>query len=281
MKMRAVLVFFTFSVFCSGCTSADAQVAFFTSTSTGIPVTQEIPITTPEPTLTPEIIQTDPNATQPTANSNFQETPLADLPYQSFNLTLSNPSGWDTHLFVDNVFALTIPAGERLIYSGLKGGERTLHFCQVKDVLTCEPPKLVFINGDLEWVIGEELPKSIVIRSGPGTGSTPVLLPVFIPPRNHKIKVNNRTPWEIYIFIEGQKRLEPTETPSLRATEETGKPEDEYAPFLVIPSNSHRTYDGLTTGTYTFIHCTYKTMKNCFLEKTIVLERDTEWYVYP
>jgi len=281
MKMRAVLVIFAFSLFCISCASADARVSFFTSTQNSTPVSQATTTNAPEPTFNSQVIQTDPTAIQPTPAGNLQEIPFADLPFQAFNLTLSNPSGWDTHLFVDNVFALTIPAGDGRVYPGLNGGERTLHFCQVKDVLTCEPPKLVFINGDLEWVIGEELPKSIVIRSGPESGSTSVPLPVFIPPRNHKIKINNRTPWEIYIFIEGQIRLEPTETPSLRTTEEPGKPEDKYAPFLVIPSNSHRTYDGLTTGTYTFIHCTYKTMKNCFLERTIVLDRDTEWYVYP
>jgi hypothetical protein len=281
MKIGAVLVLLSVSIITSACISADAQAPLNTST----PISTQVitPTTTNQSELnqssnTPTFTLT---AIQPTYTDIPTQTPFGFQPYQTFNLTLNNPSGWDTHLFVDNVYAITIPAGETWVYNDLKGGERTIHFCQVKDVLTCEPPKLVFINGDLEWVVGEDLPKSIVIKSGLEIGSTLVPFPALIPPENHKIKINNRTPWEIYIYIEHQIRIKPTETPSIYATESPEKMEDTYVPFLVIPPNSHRTYDSLTTGTYTFIHCTTMTMKNCFLEKTIKLTSDTEWYVYP
>jgi hypothetical protein len=99
--------------------------------------------------------------------------------------------------------------------------------------------------------------------------------------RVHIIKVNNHTPWEIYVYIENQIVIKPTETPSILDTPQVDKPKQEFTPFLTIPEATYRTFNGLTTGTYTFIHCYDKSMKRCFEEKTIMLDRDTEWHIYP
>ncbi len=199
----------------------------------------------------------------------------------TFSITVHNPQEWDAHLFVDNVYVLTVPAQESAVYQEAPAGVHTVHFCQVQQILTCDPSQTVSITGDTVWVAGEPNPNSSTTGSVITTSQPAIPTPPMQAKRVHIIKINNHTPWDIYVFLENQIVIKPTETPSILDTPQVDKPKQEYVPFLSISENSYRTFNGLTTGTYTFIHCYDKSMKRCFENKTIVLDRDTEWHIYP
>jgi len=264
----------------SACGASQTQVPFLTPTPTYTITATFAPSKTPTPGITLPVTNT------PTSEPTLPPTSTPDPNEMSaasptFSITVRNPQEWNTHLFVDNVYILTVPALESVVYQGAPAGVHAVHFCQVQQILTCDPPQTVTISGDTEWIAGEPFPNSSTIGSTIINNQPAIPTPPMQSRRVHIIKINNHTPWEIYVYIENQIVIKPTETPSILDTPQVDKPKQEFTPFLTIPEATYRTFNGLTTGTYTFIHCYDKSMKRCFEEKTIMLDRDTEWHIYP
>lgn len=217
--------------------------------------TELTPTYTQTPSSSPSPISTPIPSSTPTEISTATETPL---PAGQYTITVHNPYQWDAHIFVDNLYLMTIRPDESDSYEGFQAGSHTFHYCQAKQMLICTPPVSININADTELEMGElaasqPTPTNIATVVVPSP-SVPTLGFVF--QTTNTIKVNNLYPWRIYIFLD-----------------------DEL--FLSIPAKRYLTFRGLLSGKYTFVHCHDKKMKYCFTTREIIIEGDTEWYVSP
>jgi hypothetical protein len=217
--------------------------------------TELTPTYTQTPSSSPSPISTPIPSSTPTEISTATETPL---PAGQYTITVHNPYQWDAHIFVDNLYLMTIRPDESDSYEGFQAGSHTFHYCQAKQMLSCTPLVSININADTELEMGElaasqPTPTNIATIVVPSP-SVPTLGFVF--QTTNTIKVNNLYPWRIYIFLD-----------------------DEL--FLSIPAKRYLTFRGLLSGKYTFVHCHDKKMKYCFTTREIIIEGDTEWYVSP
>lgn len=256
-----LFVFCVFAFVLTACENAGAQTFMATPTLAN----SSTPTATHTLTHSPTTLAETPTLS-PTLNPEASATPeLTVLPAPSstptqivqFFITVHNPYSWDVHLFVDNLFVMTIPANETRSHGAIQAGTRTFHYCQAKVMLTCAQPVTINITGDTRWEMGQvptieptpAVPTPIKI-------STPIPPPVYYSVQTWQIKVNNYFPWRVYIFLD-----------------------DEL--FLSIPQRTYVTYSGIPAGKYTFNHCHDQDREYCFLKKTVEINRNTEWSVIP
>ncbi len=217
--------------------------------------TELAPTYTQTPSSTPLPISTLIPSSTLTKIRTATETPV---PAAQYTITVHNPYQWDAHIFVDNLYLMTIRPDESGSYEGIQAGSHTFHCCQAKQMLSCTPPVSINISADTELEMGQ-LTASQPTPANMATVVVPspsVPTPGFVFQTINTIKVKNLYPWRIYIFLD-----------------------DEL--FLSIPAKRYLTFRGLLSGKYTFVHCHDKKMKYCFTTREKIIEGDIEWYVSP
>ena len=236
-------------------TSPIAAVSPTGTHTASVTPTELAPTYTQTPSSSPSPINTPIPSSTPTEIKTATETPG---PAGQYTITVHNPYQWDAHIFVDNLYLMTIRPDESGTYEGIQAGSHTFHYCQAKQMLNCAPPVSINISADTELEMGE-LAASQPTPANVATVVVPspsVPTPGFVFQTINTIKVNNLYPWRIYIFLD-----------------------DEL--FLSIPAKRYLTFRGLLSGKYTFVHCHDKKMKYCFTTREKIIEGDIEWYVSP
>jgi len=245
------------SIILTGCLSEGKITPFFTSTYTSV----ASPISTKTPTysilpvgIAPESIST-PSPTQTTTPTNTpSRTPTTTpTPPQTFTITVSNPFPWEVHIFMDDVYIVSINQGERKSFSGVQSGTHIFHYCQVKKLYICVPQVSINVSQDSEWEVGllpSGKPTIAIVTPTP----TPVAFGSLI--KWHTIKVNNKWPCKIFIFKDDKL-------------------------FLSIPSFHYLIFRGVPAGKYTFKFCHDKDQKDCIRTREVIINKDMEWWISP
>ncbi len=241
------------STILTGCLSEGQITPFFTSTSTS----SASPISTQTPTnniLEVEYALESIFTPTPTSTHTPGSTPpITPSPPQTYTITVSNPFPWEAHIFMDDVYIMSINQGERKSFSGVHPGTHIFHYCQVKKLYICIPQVSINVSQDSEWEVG-------VLPSGIPTIEFVTPTPTPIAPGSLikwiTIKVNNRWPRRIYIFKD-----------------------DEL--FLSIPSFHYLIFQRVPAGKYIFKFCTDDEQENCTKPREVTIDKDVEWWINP
>ncbi len=245
------------SIILTGCLSEGRITPFFTSTYTSA----ASPISTQTPTnnilevgITPGSIYTPtPTSTTTPTNTPGSTPPTTPSPPQTFTITVSNPFPWEAHIFMDDVYIMSINQGERKSFLGVNPGTHIFHYCQVKKLYICIPQVSINITQDSEWEVG-------VLPSGVPTIEIVTPTPTPIAPGSLikwiTIKVNNRWPRRIHIFKD-----------------------DEL--FLSIPSFHYLIFRKVPAGKYIFKFCSDNEGNFCTKPREVKITKDVEWWISP
>ena len=257
IKIELLSLLIISSIILTGCISEGQITPFFTSTYTSVASTNSTNTPTNsilEVGITPDSIFTPtPTSTTTSTHTPGRTPPITPSPPQTFTITVGNPFPWEAHIFMDDVYIMSINQGERKSFSGVQPGTHIVHYCQDIKSYICVPQVSINVSQDSEWEVGllsSGIPTIVIVTPTP-TPIAPGSLIKWV-----TIKVNNRWPQHIYIFKDNEL-------------------------FLSIPSFYYLIFRGVPAGKYIFKFCSDNEGDFCTKPREVIISKDVEWWINP